>query len=489
MIEKTVLEYSQELKKIGIEHEILEHPELKTPPEVVGHLGLTLADSLPTLIMKADNEFIAVVRRGSTQLDFKLLKKVLKINNLRLATLEEFVTLTTLSVGAARVYNPGLKTFIDKNVFEVEYLVGGSGSFTSSIKYKTEDLKKIPHNTIISVAQQKSEKGKRILTGDTPTGKLHLGHYVGTLENRVKLQDDYETFIILADVHAFTTLHPNPSIVRQHTLDVLLDNLAVGLDPKKVTVFVESEVPELYELAALFSMYVSHNRALRNPTIKDEIKMKGLSDQFSLGFVNYPIYQAADILCVKGEFVPVGQDQEAHLEQSREIARVFNKLARRQIFPEPKALIGRVGKLVGTDGNSKMSKTLGNTIYLSESKEEIEKKVMNMYTDPTRLKATDPGHVEGNPVFAYLDAFGLEEDKEQIEKYKEAYTKGQVGDVEVKKYLVKVLNTFLEPIRERRKQYNNEETLLEIIRKGNQKAREETQQTLKELKEVLRLIY
>ncbi len=330
---------------------------------------------------------------------------------------------------------------------------------------------------------------KRILTGDTPTGKLHVGHYVGTLENRVKLQDEYDTFIILADTHALTTLHTNPKIIRQSTLDVLLDNLSVGLDPEKVTFFVESEISEIYELAALFSMYVSHNRALRNPTIKDEIKMKRLSDQFSLGFINYPIYQAADILCVKGELVPVGQDQEAHLEQSREIARVFNNMSGEQIFPEPKALIGRVGKLIGTDGNPKMSKTLGNTIFLSESAEEVEKKVMRMYTDPTRLKATDPGHIEGNPIFAYLDAFGTKADKEQIEKYKEAYTKGEVGDVEVKKYLVTVLNNFLEPIRKKRKEYDNEKTLLEILARGNKRAREETQKTLDEVKKVMELVY
>jgi tryptophanyl-tRNA synthetase len=185
-----------------------------------------------------------------------------------------------------------------------------------------------------------------------------------------------------------------------------LDNLAVGLDPKKVTFFIESGVPEIYELAALFSMYVSHNRALRNPTIKDEIKSKGLGDQYSLGFINYPVYQAADILCVKGEVVPVGKDQEAHLELTREIAKSINKLTNSDIFPEPQALIGRVGKLVGTDGNPKMGKSLNNAIYLSDSKEEVEKKVKTMYTDPKRIHPTDPGTVEGNPVFIYLDTFG-----------------------------------------------------------------------------------
>jgi len=334
---------------------------------------------------------------------------------------------------------------------------------------------------------------KRILTGDTPTGKLHVGHYVGTLENRVKLQDEYEEFIILADTHALTTLHESPQIIHQHTLAVLLDNISAGLDPEKVTFFVESEIPEIYELASLFSMYVTHNRALRNPTIKDEITMKGLGDKFSLGFINYPMFQAADILCVRGDLVPVGVDQEAHLEQSREIARVFNAFAKQngyeEIFPEPKALIGRVGKLIGTDGNPKMSKSLGNTIYLSATQEEVKDKVMNMYTDPKRIHATDPGTIAGNPLFIYLDTFGKDSDKAQIAEYKERYQKGTVGDVEVKKYLVGVIEHFLTPMRERRAQYNDEKKLLEILHAGTTKTRDEAKKVLQEVKRALNFVY
>lgn len=331
---------------------------------------------------------------------------------------------------------------------------------------------------------------KRILTGDTPTGKLHLGHYVGTLENRVKLQDEYETFIIEADLHALTTLSETPEVIVGYTRETTMDNLAVGLDPKKVTIFVESEIPEIYELAALFSMYVSHNRALRNPTIKDEIKMKGLGDKFSLGFVNYPIYQVADILCVKGDLVPAGVDQVAHLEQTREVARAFNDLAGREIFPVPVPLVGRIGRLVGTDGNPKMSKSLGNTIYLSDSAEEVEKKVMSMYTDPNRIHTTDPGTVEGNPVFIYLDAFGAEADNDQINDFKKLYETGQVGDIEVKKYLAKILNNFLDPIRKRRVEYEKQPELVDrILKEGTQKARAEAQKTLIEVKKAMKLDY
>ena len=330
---------------------------------------------------------------------------------------------------------------------------------------------------------------KRILTGDTPTGKLHLGHYVGTLENRVKLQDEYETFIILADTHALANKNLDYPKVKENTLQVAMDNLSVGLNPDKVSIFVESEIPEIYELAAIFSMYVSHNRALRNPTVKDEIKMKGMGDQFSLGFINYPMYQAADILCVRAELVPVGKDQEAHLEQAREIARTFNMI-KPGLFPEPQALIGRVGKLPGTDGNPKMGKSLGNAIYLSDSAEEVEKKVMGMYTDPKRIHPTDPGHVEGNPVFVYLDAFALEQESERVKEYKKKYQQGTVGDVEVKKYLIEILNAFLDPIRQRRATYETQPELVEqILRDGTKKARQEAQKTLAEVKKAMQMEY
>lgn len=326
---------------------------------------------------------------------------------------------------------------------------------------------------------------KRILTGDTPTGKLHLGHYVGTLENRVKLQDDYDTFIINADVHAFTTLLVDTQKVADSTIDVAIGNLAVGLDPDKVTMFVESGIPEIYELAAIFSMMVSHNRALRNPTIKDEITMKGLGDQFSLGFVNYPIYQAADILCVKAHLVPVGKDQLAHIEQTREIASKFND-SFGEIFPVPEGLVGRVAKLVGTDGNPKMSKSLGNTIYLNESTKELKEKVMRMYTDPKRIHATDPGTVEGNPVFDYHEVFN--NNKAQVEDFKKRYRAGTVGDVEIKESLFTVLEEFLAPIREKYAQYEtNKDSVTDILSEGTKKTRGIVIATLNEVKEKMKL--
>ncbi len=327
---------------------------------------------------------------------------------------------------------------------------------------------------------------KRILTGDTPTGKLHLGHYVGTLENRVKLQDEYETYIILADTHALAGRNVDHEKIHTNTREVLLDNLAAGLNPDKVTFFIESGVPEIYELAAIFSMYVGFNRALRNPTIKDEIKMKDLGEEYSLGFINYPIYQAADILCVRAHLVPVGVDQQAHLEQTREIARSLNKLTGVGLFLEPEALIGNIGKLPGTDGKTKMSKSLDNAIYLSDDGETVKQKVMKMYTDPNRLKATDPGTVEGNPVFLYHDAFNS--NKEEVADLKARYKEGKVGDIEVKEKLVVALNTFLEPMRLRRAEFEDQEGLVEkILEEGTVKARKEAQETLRLVKEAMGL--
>lgn len=328
---------------------------------------------------------------------------------------------------------------------------------------------------------------KRILTGDTPTGKLHLGHYVGTLENRVKLQNEYETFIILADLHSFTTLSERPEKVRESTLEVAMDNLAVGLNPKKVSIFVESQIPEIYELSAIYSMLVSHARALRNPTIKDEIVMKGLGDTFSLGFVNYPLFQAADITCVGASLVPVGKDQLPHIEQTREVVDKFNSLYG-NVLVKPEGLVGKVGKLIGTDGNPKMSKSLGNTIELAASAEEVKKAVKAMYTDPGRIRATDPGKVEGNPVFVYHESFNT--NKEEVADLKERYAKGMVSDVEVKERLIIALNNFLEPIREKRSYYEKHpDEVMDILKEGTRKTRAEASLTLEKVREAMKMKY
>jgi tryptophanyl-tRNA synthetase len=329
---------------------------------------------------------------------------------------------------------------------------------------------------------------KRILTGDRPTGRLHLGHFVGTLQNRVKLQDEYETFILIADYHALTTKPSKADISKfnENIREMLLDYLSVGLDPKKVTFYRQSDVPEVSELFLLFIMLVSVPRAERIPTLKEVMKDAGIA-QPSLGLLSYPILQAADILMVKGQMVPVGKDQESHIELAREIARTFNR-EYGEVFPEPEALIGEIPTLPGTDGKPKMSKSAGNTIYLSDSQEEVNRKVMGMYTDPTRIHPTDPGHIENNPVFTYLDSFGKQSDKQKIEEYKRLYKEGKVGDIKVKKYLAEVLNRFLAPIRQKRQEYEKEEGLVEaILEQGRQKVQKEAQATLKAAKKAMGL--
>jgi tryptophanyl-tRNA synthetase len=331
---------------------------------------------------------------------------------------------------------------------------------------------------------------KRILTGDRPTGKLHLGHYMGSLKNRVKLQDEYETFLIVADLHTLTT-KPDKKYtekIRENIFSQVLDYLSVGIDPQKSTIYIQSQVPEVGELAVIFSNLVTVPRLQRMPTLKDVMRDAEIKTP-SYGLLGYPVLQAADILMVKGNLVPVGKDQVSHVEVTREIAREFNRLYG-QTLPEPEPLVGEVPTLPGIDGASKMSKSAGNTINLSDSAEEVEKKVMGMYTDPTRIRATDPGHVEGNPVFVYLDTFGAEADNKQIDEYKNRYRTGQVGDIEVKKYLSQILNNFLEPIRNKRVEYEKNPQLVEqILKEGTAKARAEAQKTLAEVKEAMKLNY
>ena len=330
---------------------------------------------------------------------------------------------------------------------------------------------------------------KRILTGDRPTGKLHLGHYIGSLRNRVKLQDEYECFFIIADLHTLTTKPEKTGELKDNIYRMVLDYLSVGIDPQKSTIYVQSQIPEVGELAVIFGNLVSTLRLERVPTLKDVMKDAHITIP-SYGLLGYPVLQAADILMPRAHLVPVGKDQVSHIEVTREIAREFNKLYG-ETLPVPEALVPEdIGTLPGTDGKTKMSKSAGNVINLSDIAEEVEKKVMSMYTDPTRIKATDPGHVEGNPVFIYLDAFGSGEDKEQITKYKELYVKGQVGDIEVKKYLVKILNNFLDPIRKRRAEFEKQPELVErILKEGTAKAKKEAQATLKAVKSAMKINY
>lgn len=328
---------------------------------------------------------------------------------------------------------------------------------------------------------------KRILTGDRPTGRMHLGHYVGSLKNRVKLQDSYDQFVMIADVQALTDNFENPQKVRDNVKEVLLDYLAVGIDPAKTTILIQSMIPEIAELTVFYLNLVTLERVLRNPTVKDEIKQKGFGQQIPAGFAMYPVSQAADITAFNADLVPVGEDQLPMVEQTREIVRKFNSLYG-EVFVEPEALVGEVKRLPGIDGNAKMGKSLGNAIYLSDTEEELKKKVMSMYTDPTRIHPTDPGKVEGNPVFVYHDVFNP--DKSEVEDLKARYKEGKVGDVEVKEKLFVALNKFLTPIREKRCEFEGKDELLDkILADGTAKAREVAKETMKKVRKVMKIDY
>src|SRR5271154_3709338 len=308
---------------------------------------------------------------------------------------------------------------------------------------------------------------KRILTGDRPTSALHLGHYVGSLQNRVRLQEEYDTYLLIADVQALTDNFEHPEKLEANIFEVALDWLAVGIDPEKAKFVVQSMVPELTELTIYFMNLVTTATLERNPTLKEEIKQKNFSKGLPVGFYTYPISQASDITIFKADLVPVGDDQLPMIELTREIARRFNRLYRKVLI-EPRPMLGQMARLPGTDGGAKMSKSLNNCISLGDPTEVVRKRVMSMFTDPTRIHPTDPGHVEGNPVFTYHDVFNP--NKDEIEDLKDRYRKGTVGDVEVKQKLFEALEKFLAPIRERRNQFASQaKQVHEIIMEGTRR--------------------
>lgn len=345
--------------------------------------------------------------------------------------------------------------------------------------------------------------GKIILTGDRPTGKLHLGHYVGSLRRRVELQNaaDYDRmFVFMADVQALTDNADNPEKIRQNIIEVALDYLSAGLDPQKATLYIQSQIPELAELTVYLMNIVSVSRVQRNPTVKTEVKMRGFEgDSIPLGFFCYPVSQAADIAAFKATTVPAGEDQSPMIELTRELVRRFNEIYA-PVLAEPHIMLpenATARRLPGTDGKEKMSKSLGNCIYLSDDKETVWNKVKGMYTDPLHLNVSDPGHVEGNAVFTYLDAFSTDQDFadfwpefHNLDELKQAYQKGGIGDMKCKKLLNNVINRMLDPIRQRRTELEKDiPEIFNILKKGSEAARETAAQTMDEVRKAMRIDY
>lgn len=341
-----------------------------------------------------------------------------------------------------------------------------------------------------------------ILTGDRPTGRLHIGHYVGSLRRRVELQnagDFKKMFVFIADAQALTDNIDNPEKVRQNVIEVALDYLACGLDPEKITIFIQSQIPELCELSFYFMDLVTVSRLQRNPTVKTEIGMRGFESSIPVGFFTYPISQAADITAFRATTVPAGEDQKPMLEQATEIVRRFNHIYGDTLV-EPNILLPQNAvccRLPGTDGKAKMSKSLGNCIYLSDTAKDVEKKVKSMYTDPTHLRVEDPGHIEGNTVFTYLDAFSKPEhfaaycpEYQDLDEVKAHYQRGGLGDMKVKKFLNKILQEELEPIRQRRAEFEQDiPAVYEMLKKGCEEARAVAAETLSDVRRAMKINY
>jgi tryptophanyl-tRNA synthetase len=328
---------------------------------------------------------------------------------------------------------------------------------------------------------------KRILTGDRPTGYLHVGHYVGSLMNRVRLQDEYDTFLMVADVQGLTDNFENPQKISDNLFNVVKCNFAAGIDPNKVTYLIQSMIPEIAELTIFYANLVSVQKLGHNPTVKTELAQKGMEESTPLGFFMYPVSQAADITIFNANLVPVGDDQKPMIEDTREIARKFNQIYGETIVI-PEGLYGDIARLIGTDGNAKMGKSLGNAIYLNESKEDLRKKIMSMKTDPNRIHATDPGRVEENPVFIYHDVFNKNID--EVNDLKERYKTGNVGDVEVKEKLLITMENFMAPMREKILELDQKpEFIRDVLMEGTKKARIVAQETMARVREAMKIDY
>ncbi|MEK7458568.1 MAG: tryptophan--tRNA ligase, partial [Patescibacteria group bacterium] len=452
---------------------------LKTVEEVQQYLGTTISEACATLIMKADDRFIAVVRRGDCKLDNDAFKKVLSAKKLRLASPDEFTRLTGVMVGTARVYNPNLPTYLDSRLFEKEKLNGGTGSFISTFRYTTEDLKKIPNSRVVKITLQQTQI-PRVLSGIRATGRLHLGNYLGAVKGMLELSNSgkYETLYMVADAHTLTTPY-NVEELRKNRREVIIDYLAAGLDPNKSILFQQSEIPEHFELAFYFSSVTTIAKMQHLPTFKDKVKQ--YPDHATLALLNYPTLMAADILIYKASLVPVGIDQEPHIEAAREIARRMNQDYGTD-FPEPKRFATKGGYVPSLTGEGKMSKSIeGSFINLTDSLEEIRKKVRGVPT-ATSAGGVMPEGVE--TLFTFLELL----EPSAVLAFKKQFEDSSLRFVELKDTVTEAMYNELKPLQEKRKQLEADPAYVDrVIREGAEKAREIAQQTVLEVKEKMGL--
>lgn len=488
MKDQKVLQYLEELKKLGIPYKIAEHPYLKEVEDVLKYCNLTFADGASTLVYKVDDGFIAIIRRDDCKIDLKKLRKIIGSKTLEMATDEEFTKLTGLEPGAARIYIPQVKkTYVDEKIFEKEYVQAGSGSFTASIQYKTSDLLKLPMSEKVSIAEIKIKTTetttgiKRVFSGIRATGRLHLGNYLGAVKGFLEIQDkgEYEMVYCVVDVHSITTPY-KPEDLRKNKREIIIDYLAAGLDPKKSMIIYQSDVPEHLELAFYFSTVETIARMMHLPTYKEKVKQFPNSNTMAL--LNYPILMAADILIYKAGLVPVGVDQEPHLEVSREIARKMNSLYGTN-FPEPVRFATKGEYIPSLTGEGKMSKTVANSfIELTDSLEEIRKKIRSVPTASVAGGEMSPGL---KTLFTFANLFIPSE----VEGFKKSYEDKSLQFVTLKDKIAEAIYEELKPFQERRLKIAADQKYVdEVIRDGADRARKIAKETVKEVKQKMGLL-
>lgn len=481
-MDQKILDYSEKLKRLGIKHEILEHPEMRDAVDIQKYFGLTLSESIPTLIMKTNDKFVAVLKKGDTKLSSAKLKNVLGVEKLRMATGEEFEEATGVPVGAARVFNTGIKTLIDKSVFEKEFLNGGSGDFIHTFRYKTSDLKKIPGSIVVDVTESVGDT-KRVFAGIRATGRLHLGNYMGSIKGMIELVNsgEYDCIFQVMDLHTITTPYDKNNL-QNNIKEVVLDYLGAGLPIDKCHLTIQSLIPEHVLLSYYFATIYSVNKLEDLPTFKE--KKAQHPDYVNLGLLYYPILMAADILLYKASKVPVGVDQEPHLEVAREIARKFNGLFG-ETFPEPKRFITPGGYVPSLKGVGKMSKSIEDSyISLTDDASTVRKKIAGIVTDDGKSVGKYP-EGEVKTIFNLMKLFSEEKEK----KYQEDYKAGKIKYSEMKKDLCDLINQEIKPIQTRRKKFKaTPEKVKQIIEEGTIYCQQIARLTLSEVKEKMGII-
>ncbi len=491
MIDEKVTDYSEQLKKLCIEHYFTEHPHLKEVVDVLDYCKLTLADGGSTLVFKTDKGYIAVIRRDDCKINMGKLRKELGIDSIRMATDEEFKALTGLKPGAARIYIPQItQTYIDEKILEKEFIQAGSGSFTVSINYKTSDLHKIPNSRIVSIAELRGEHQKKIkdsysiLTGITPSGsgEVHIGNYLGAVVPFLELQKKADkVYFFIADLHALTTVQKKVEM-QKNVENLVLSYLAFGIDTNKVVFYRQSDIPQHTELQSILNNITPLSLIKRAHAYKDKLQKGADPEDINMGLFSYPVLMAADILLYDPDYVPVGDDQKQHIEITRDIAGFFNKTYGNTFILPDIYNLKESARLVGTDGKRKMSKSLNNYIAVFADEKIIKKQVMSCYTDPNRKKATDPGQVEGNPVFTYHQL--LNDNKEEVKELENRYRTGTVSDVDVKE---KLFQAILAKFKKERELYNelklNPEKIKSVLKEGANKARSQSAKKMMEIRE------